>query len=257
MPRSQLGGWTMPKRKILLLEDDEIDQRMILRQVPDFVVSCVETIEDASKQLHSSSYDLVLLDLNLPDSGGIDTYLQIKKVAKDVPVIVLSGMDQDEVATRAIALGAQDFVSKERMPDKKRFADTIDFAIQRSKLASEIQKAEALTRKQSEFKSQFLAQFSHEIRTPLNAVIGMAHLMEPYVQGEAKELLGSLQIGANRLFTIVDDILDMTKIESGEIKVFPEMVNIRELIEGAVKMYGNQACEKGIFLIANISNMSR
>ena len=52
----------------------------------------------------------------------------------------------------------------------------------------------------------------------------MAHLLEQHVQGEAKEYLGALQVGANRLFSIVDDILDITKIESGEIKIFPKMV---------------------------------
>ena len=243
----------MAKRKILLLEDDEIDQRMIIWQLPSFEVLKSETIEDACKKLEAYRFDLVLLDLNLPDSSGIDTYQSVRQAAKDTPIIVLSGEEQEQVASLAISLGAQDFVSKDRIPDQKRFADTIDFAIQRSRLAIELKKAEAITREQSEYKSQFLAQFSHEIRTPLNAVIGMAHLLEQHVQGEAKEYLGALQVGANRLFSIVDDILDITKIESGEIKIFPKMVNIREAVEGVVKLYGSQTEAKGVDLIAKIN----
>ncbi|MFK7827277.1 MAG: response regulator [Oligoflexales bacterium] len=243
----------MAKRKILLIEDDEIDQRMIISQLPDFDISCSQSMEEAAENLSTDLFDIVLLDLNLPDSSGINTYVMIRAEAEDTPIIVLSGMDQDEIASQAIRLGAQDFVSKDRIPDKKRFFNTIDFAIQRSKLAMELKKAEALTREQSDFKSRFLAQFSHEIRTPLNAVIGMAHLMEPHVQGEAEDLLRSLQIGANRLFSIVDDILDMSKIESGELGISLEMVNVRNTLESVIKLYGKQTDSKGIFLIAKIA----
>ena len=239
--------------KILLIEDDEIDQRMIISKLSGFDILCAHTIDEATERISTDSFDIVLLDLNLPDSAGIHTYLMIRKLAKDIPIMVLSGMDQDQLARKAIQLGAQDFVSKDRMPDQKRFCDTIVFAIQRSKLAVELKKAEALTREQSEFKSNFLAQFSHEIRTPLNAVIGMAHLMESHVEGEAEELLSNLQIGANRLLSIVDDILDISKIESGEIGISPDVVNLRDVIEGVVKIYGNQTAAKGIFLVAKIS----
>ena len=196
----------------------------------------------------------VLTDLNLPDSYGIETYTAIKEAAGDTPIVVMSGVAETELALRAVRLGAQDFISKDYLTDKKRLSETIAFAIQRGELAKKLQKAEAHSREQSEFKSRFLAQFSHEIRTPLNAVIGMSHLMDAYVEGEAQELLQSLKIGAERLFSIVDEILDISRIEAGKIEIFREMVNVRQLVESMTSLYGNESKVKGIFLAATIDS---
>ncbi|RFZ81239.1 PAS domain S-box protein [Mucilaginibacter terrenus] len=105
----------------------------------------------------------------------------------------------------------------------------------------------------SRAKDMFIGVMSHEIRTPLNAVIGMSHLLMNDNPSESqKENLNILKFSAENLMTLINDVLDFTKIETGNIELEKARVNVREMIEGVTLSMQYKAQENGIYLRSNI-----
>ena len=104
-------------------------------------------------------------------------------------------------------------------------------------------------------KDMFIGVMSHEIRTPLNAVIGMSHLLLDDNPPESqKENLSILKFSAENLMTLINDVLDFTKIETGNVVLEKANVNIREMIQGITASMQYKAQEKGIYLKSNIED---
>jgi signal transduction histidine kinase/DNA-binding response OmpR family regulator/HPt (histidine-containing phosphotransfer) domain-containing protein len=103
-------------------------------------------------------------------------------------------------------------------------------------------------------KAAFLATMSHEIRTPLNGVLGMARLLEetPHT-AEQGEFLRTIQVSGNTLLTVVNDILDYSRIESGRLELEEEPIRLAEVVEEALEIVSERAREKGLELVADIS----
>lgn len=101
----------------------------------------------------------------------------------------------------------------------------------------------------SRAKSEFVANVSHEIRNPLNGVIGMASmLLESELKLEQRDCANTIRVSADTLLTIIEDILDLSKIESGKLKIVNENFSLTESIEGCLDMVAPTAAEKGLEL---------
>jgi len=115
-------------------------------------------------------------------------------------------------------------------------------------------KLEALSEKASEAKTQFMATISHEIRTPMNAIIGMTDLA--LLTNDSEEILDyliDLKTAAGKLLDITDKMLDVSKIESGELKIEPDVFSLKLAVSGAINRIRQQAEEKGLELSCSIS----
>jgi DNA-binding response OmpR family regulator len=130
--------------RVLLIEDEEADASLI----KDYFFSDVnckydlksgETLSAALKRLSESCFDVVLLDLNLPDCSGLDTFARIHKAAKEAAIVVLSALQDEQVAIEAVRSGAQDYLVKGQF-ETELFLRSIRYSIERNKLVIELRK---------------------------------------------------------------------------------------------------------------------
>jgi two-component system sensor histidine kinase/response regulator len=108
--------------------------------------------------------------------------------------------------------------------------------------------------KASQVKSEFLASMSHEIRTPLNAIIGMAELLsETPLTGEQKKYTEIFRKAGDTLLSLVNDILDLSKIEAGQLELEHIAFNLGEMVEESVEIYALKAAERDIELVCRLA----
>src|SRR5882672_10776118 len=109
-----------PGIKVLLIEDNAGDARLVREALsaqgpPNFEVAVADRLSTALDRLDHEAFDVALVDLSLPDSQGLDTFKQVRAHARSVPVLVLTGLDDESIATRAVGEGAQDYVLKRNL----------------------------------------------------------------------------------------------------------------------------------------------
>lgn len=245
-----------PSAHVLLIEDNPGDADLVrLRLVesnPAVDVDCVNRLADGLESLHRESPSLVLLDLNLPDSQGAETFRKVLEKAPGVPVVILSGQDDQGLAIKALHQGAQDYLIKGGLTsgDLDR---AMRYAMERQAL---LRSLEISRKQQLEFKNQFLSHVSHELRTPLTCIHQYVSILLDGLAGEISQEqrahLGTILKSANQLNAMVRDLLQAARAESGKIALEQRCVSIEELIRLAVQMLQATARQKRIGLEVGI-----
>lgn len=204
-----------------------------------FVLEGAGTLEAGMAQAAKDDYDVILLDLNLPDSRGLDTVARACRKAKGVPIVVLTGFEDEAMGLDAIVLGAQDYLIKERV-NMTLLGRAIRFSIERSALLRQVRELEQLRaevrerRKADQFKDRLLGAVSHELRSPLtiaqaavgNLVDGMGGKLSP----AQAELVAMAARNLDRLGRLVLNTLDFSRLDSGRACLEFRRVDSRRLI---------------------------
>ena len=133
--------------KILLIEDNPADVRMIQELVAEVKnanldFEYAERLSDGIIKLASSGMDAVLLDLSLPDSQGLDTFIHLRSEVHETPVLLLTGLPDEELAIQAVREGAQDYLVKGKI-DGDLLVRAVNYAIERQRLLAQLEKARA------------------------------------------------------------------------------------------------------------------
>ncbi len=157
------------KIKILLIEDNEGDARLIREMLIDashtvFEVNNAATLQDGLALFADIAVDVIICDLSLPDSCGLATLRSILNKVPDIPVVVLSGLDDEESAIKAVQEGAQDYLIKGQV-SSQLLAHTIQYALERKKMMYHLVQS-----KKMESIGQLAAGMAHEINTPIQYV---------------------------------------------------------------------------------------
>jgi len=238
--------------RVLLIEDNPGDADLVrLRLVesnPLVDVSCVNRLSEGIVSLQEHPPSLILLDLNLPDSRGAETFRKVLEKAPDVPVVILSGQDDQALAVKALHQGAQDYLVKGGVTSAQ-LDRAMRYAIERQAL----QRSLEMSRKQQiEFKNQFLSHVSHELRTPLTCIHQYVTILLDGLAGEInpdqRQHLDTILRSVNQLGAMVRDLLEAARAESGKISLELRCVSIAELIRLAVTMMRASAAQKQVGL---------
>jgi signal transduction histidine kinase len=241
-----------PSTHILLIEDNPGDADLVrLRLVESqsaVDVNCVERLSEGLASLTHQRPSVVLLDLNLPDSQGAETFRKVLEKAPGVPIVILSGQDDVGLAMKALHQGVQDYLLKNTLTSAG-LDRAMRYAVERQAL---LRSLEMSRKQQLEFKNQFLSHVSHELRTPLTCIHQFVTILLDGLAGEVSseqsDHLKTILKSVNQLGAMVRDLLEASRAESGKIRVEPRCVSIAELIHSAVAMMQPLAHEKVVGL---------
>lgn len=239
-----------PNTHVLLIEDNPGDADLVrLRLVegnPAVDVACVNRLADGLEALKREAPSLVLLDLNLPDSQGSETFRKILEKAPGIPVVILSGQDDQGLAIKALHQGAQDYLLKGGLTSSD-LDRAMRYAVERQAL---LRSLEMSRKQQLEFKNQFLSHVSHELRTPLTCIHQYVTILLDGLAGEVapeqRDHLNTILRSVNQLGAMVRDLLEAARAESGKIILDLRCASLEEMIRLAVSMVQATASQKGV-----------
>ncbi len=128
--------------RVLQIEDNPGDARLIQEMLAEakgvvFILEHAERLSQGLERLTEKGFDIILLDLSLPDSDGLPTFARVKAQAKKIPIIVMSGLDDEELALRAVQEGAQDYLVKGHV-DGHLLSRALRYAIERKKAQDQL-----------------------------------------------------------------------------------------------------------------------
>ncbi len=247
--------------RILLVEDNLGDARL-MREMLNEPASCkcnlthLESMKKAVTHLGANAVDIVLLDLGLPDASGLGAVRQTHAIAAGVPIVVLTGLDDESLAAQALQEGAQDYLIKGQV-EPHALLRSLRYAIERQRMQAELIKASEELKKLDEMKSNFISIAAHELRTPLTSIKNAVDLIltkkTGEISGHQEQFLLMAQRNINRLADLVGDLLNISKIESGKFELLWAKIDLKQLIESVLITLRPLADKKSLPLHLNYS----
>jgi len=219
------------RKNRLLIVDDEKSNLKILTNIltPEYSIITATNGKNAIEKAKEYKPDLILLDILMPEMDGYQTLAEIKKSKElyKIPVIFISGLDGDKNVEKGLSLDAADYITKP-------FHDSTVLLRIRHQInyINAVAAAESANRS----KSLFLGRLSHEIRAPLNGILGISAIQlqnENHPQ-EIKNAFTKIFNSGDLLLGIVNDILDMSKIESGKFDLVQTQYSVKNMIKDTV-----------------------
>jgi signal transduction histidine kinase len=256
--------------RVLVVDDDEVDRMAVRRALKTAGVQTdlteATTSAEAIATLQDNAFDCVFLDYRLPDKDGLALVQEIHQTGIKVPLVVLTGQGDEQIAVNLMKAGVSDYLSKSRISPEAlarilrnsirvfRAEKQAELANQRLQERNELleQQNQELERQRqqiqhqnlrllevSRLKSQFLATMSHELRTPLNAIIGFSQMLLRPNKGtlttQQRDMVERILKNGKNLLTLLTDILDFSKVEAGRLDLKPEPFDLSELVHSTVE----------------------
>ncbi len=242
--------------RILVVDDIENNIKTLSFDLLDdnYEVTTALSGHQALLEINNNPPDLILLDLLMPEMDGFEVCRRLQETPqhREIPIIVVSALDDNESIVRALDIGAQDYVTKPyyypiiaaRVRAALRQKRERDLLIQ---LNSDLDQARTMAEAGMRAKSSFLTNMSHEVRTPINGITGMAHLLrDSELDDEQREYVDTIELVSDNLLNIIDEILDYSKIEAGEVFIEHKRFHLRDSVDQAIDSISELARQKAV-----------
>jgi signal transduction histidine kinase len=264
--------------RLLIVDDDPA----LLRALPETLrlrlgnvrVDTCNSAHSAIGQVAEIDYDVIVSDIKMPGMDGLALLSRIKEVRPNTPTLLITGHGEHDLTIQALRGGAYDFIQKPI--ERDYLIAAVSRAIQNRQMSRELEESHAaLARHAAELerlveerthdlqeanrvKDEFLATLSHELRAPLNSIFGWAQLLRGGLLDDEStdRALRTIVRNAKALGEIVDDLLDVSRIITGKLKLDARVISIGSVIEAAVDSVRLAAETKQIDLMVSIDESS-
>ncbi len=236
--------WTSFENSRVLTVDDSRAVRIFLSDVltrHGALVDEAGTGGEALDRCAEGSYDLILLDLLLPDMDGIEVLRRLRESDAETPVVLLTGAGGIESATAAVRQGADGYIEKQHLDTEGDEASFL-YALQQ---AVEHRAGHVAQRQLQDMKADFYSMVTHDLRNPAGNLWGVIRMLLAGKAGpltpRQEQLLGIAQTSATKLVGLINDYLDFAKIDAGFLRLEPRDAELRAVVEASVAQAEPQA----------------
>jgi signal transduction histidine kinase len=259
----------MKKQRVLIVEDEPDLMRGYTRilSAEGYDISQAATGAEALQVAREMQPDLVLLDVMLPDTDGVEVCRRLKSEEglREAFVVMISGLRTTaENQAEAVAAGADGYLAKPIEPVALRAHVLAFLRIRQNEedlraserryreQAEELREANRRLEEYNRLKAEFVANMSHELRTPLTAIIGFAQLAQLRRDGDGQmpkrymDAFERILRNGQHLLALINDVLDVSKIEAGRMKIHREHIDLVEVVQGAFGELQSLAERKGL-----------
>jgi len=252
------------QNRILVVDDEKEIREFLskaLTRIAGYHVEMAEDGEDALKKIEQDKLDLILTDLKMPKMDGLKLITEIAKTKPEILTILMTGHGTIDSALEAMKRGASDYLTKpinldelvlriqKVLDEKQRFVSLRGYITQLEKANQELKQVD-------EMKSEFVSVASHELRTPLATIKNVVQLVLKGKAGEINEtqdnFLTMAEKNINRLTNILNNLLDLSRIESGKVGMKFVELDLRLSIDFVLFSLKPQADGKSIHLESEI-----
>ena len=250
----------MTKIKLLLIEDDETDALLIIRQLKkdgfDVEHVRVKTQAEMEAELDKGGWDIVISDYSMPGFSGQEALRVFKLRNLDIPFILVSGTVGEDLAVSIMKGGANDYMMKSAMnrlgPAVKRELVEMQGRIEKKLAQKELIVAKLAAEESSRVKSSLLANMSHEFRTPMNGILGFTEILSTLIADDSqKAMTHHILTCAKRLLGTLNSIMTFAQLDSG-YKLNLINVNLSALLESTVASIRALAKQKQLIVNCQI-----
>ncbi|MEO1009270.1 MAG: hybrid sensor histidine kinase/response regulator [Planctomycetota bacterium] len=243
--------------RILALEDNPSDLHLLKRALrdqlgPEHEVLHAERLAAAIEQISAAPADVVLADLDLPDSHGIETIRAVKEAAPDAAVIALTGSDPGVLAYRALELGAQDYIAKADVLTPL-LGRAIRYALHRQGVQNQLDEAHRRIELANAEMQEFTYAASHDLKSPLLTIQGYCELLHAACEARDRDsihdALAVIQRTCRNATAMIDDLLILSRV--GRSEWHPEPVDLSELVHEMRVSLQPRAAQRGVAIVAD------
>lgn len=235
--------------KVLIVDDVQLNLDLMKEILSEqgYMIATAVNGRSAIAKAKAHKFDLILLDIILPDIDGFEVCAHLKSnpQTQDIPIIFLTAKKEKDSLIKGFQLGAVDYIPKPF--SKEELLARVNLHLTLRKTQEELIRSKELAEAAGQAKSTFLANMSHEIRTPMNGIVGMVDILKrTSLTSEQLEFLDIIEISTENLLVIINDILDYTKIEAGQITLDSIRFYLKYEVGEVIKLLNIKAEQKNL-----------